>query len=153
VGTLLGDARDLRVFEASRTERYRPPICQVKARTERSHKIRALVIDDQARAKARRIREFAEQPENWYLVDGSDRELKIPGNDPRRVAYLNTYRCVFSITKAPDGLYRHLSISVSFERTPKPLRCIHDCGIVWLRWMGREDRQAGPGLVNPSESC
>jgi len=85
-----------------------------------THNMRPLVIDDQARAKALRIREFAEQPENWYLIEGSDRELKTPGNDSRRIAYLNTYRCVFSITKAPDGLYRHLSISVPSSGLPNP---------------------------------
>lgn len=78
----------------------------------------ALVIDDQARAKALQIREFAEQPEN--LIDGSDGELKIPVNDSRHVAYLNTYRCVFWITKALSGSHRHLLISVPSSGFPNP---------------------------------
>jgi hypothetical protein len=80
----------------------------------------AHVFDDQARAKARQIREFAEKPENWFSIDGSDRDLKIPGNDPRRVANLNTYRCVLWITKALAESHRHLSISVSVPSSGFP---------------------------------
>ena len=78
------------------------------------------VIDDQARAKARQIREFAEQPENWQKIDGSDRDLKTPGTDARYVVHLNTFRCVFWITKALAESHRHLSISVPSSGFPNP---------------------------------
>lgn len=118
--------------------------------------MRALVIDDQARAKARRIREFAEQPENWYLVDGSDRELKAPGNDPRYAACLSTYRCVFSITKTPDGLYRHLSISVPSSGLPNPYAAFMIAELFGFEGWDAKTVKPGPDWLiqaNHAEHC
>jgi hypothetical protein len=72
--------------------------------------MRALVIDKEARAAVAQVVAHALEPENYYEPGLSPQP---PGDDPRYIVLLNTFRCVFSITKAPDGrLFRHLSISV-----------------------------------------
>src|ERR1700745_1054225 len=82
-------------------------------------KLRALVIDEEARKTVRRVVEFAEAEAHWYEPYQGD--FSAPGDDSRHVAMLGTYRCVFSITLAPDGqLYRHLSVSVPGEDFPNP---------------------------------
>jgi hypothetical protein len=72
--------------------------------------MRPLVIDDAARTAVAEVVAHAMQPENYYEPGSSPQP---PGDDPRHIVLLNTYRAVFSITRAPDGkLFRHLSISV-----------------------------------------
>jgi hypothetical protein len=72
--------------------------------------VRPLIIDDVAKARAAKLRAYAEQPEHHYTpyVDA------VPGDQPEFQLQLNTYKCVFTITKSPrDGsLVRHLSISI-----------------------------------------
>lgn len=76
-------------------------------RSKYGRPLRPLVIDDEARAKAARVIEHAKA---HHFHPGKDPS---PGDDPRFVAYLNTYRCVFTFTHADDGkLYRHLSVSI-----------------------------------------
>ncbi len=79
-------------------------------------KMRPLVIDDEARAAAARVRDYAEHPEALYqpLKDG----VKSPGDNPAHVALINTYRCVYSITDTGANRYRHMSISVPGEHYP-----------------------------------
>lgn len=75
--------------------------------------MRGLLIDDQARARVRRVRAFAEQPGNYYVVEpGGFTTQKPPGDDPRHVCFLDSYRCAFSITRADGALWRHVSISI-----------------------------------------
>jgi hypothetical protein len=73
--------------------------------------IRPLLIDDRARAAVGKVVEHALKEENYYEPGISPQP---PGDDARHVVLLNTYRCVFSITRDLKGarLYRHLSISV-----------------------------------------
>jgi hypothetical protein len=53
--------------------------------------------------------DFSLQEENWYEPGISPQS---PEDNPRHVVLLDTYRCVFAITQAPDGeLFRHLSVS------------------------------------------
>ena len=78
--------------------------------------MRPLVIDDTARARVAEVEAFAFA--NWYRPGQSE---NAPGDDSRHVVELNTYRCVFSYTLAPDGeLFRHLSISVPSKAYPNP---------------------------------
>jgi hypothetical protein len=72
--------------------------------------MRPLIIDDQARAAVAEVLEHALEEQNYYEPGIS---AQPPGEDPRHCVLLNTYRCVFSITRDPERkLYRHLSISV-----------------------------------------
>jgi hypothetical protein len=72
--------------------------------------VRPLVINDKAKAAVAEVVAHAMDEQNYYEPGISNQP---PGDDPRHVVLLNTYRCVFSITKAPDGsLFRHLSVSV-----------------------------------------
>jgi hypothetical protein len=77
--------------------------------------MRPLIIDEEARAKVAAVEEFAYS--NWYRPGQSE---LVPGDDPRHTVQLSTYRCVFSYTKMPSGLFRHLSISVPSEKYPNP---------------------------------
>lgn len=73
----------------------------------RSRPLRPLVIDKEAKAKAARVIEHAKA---HPFHPGKDPP---PGDDPRFVAHLNTYRAVFTFTQADDGkVYRHLSVSI-----------------------------------------
>ena len=82
--------------------------------------MRALVIDEDARSRVRLVRDFAEKSENLYIVADGFSFQKPPGDDPRHVCELNTFRCVFSITRAQGKLWRHLSISVPSKNYPNP---------------------------------
>ena len=79
--------------------------------------MRALLIDDLAKASVQRVLDFATLPENWYRPGHS---RFIPGDDPRFVAHLKFgFRAVFTVTKMPDGFVcRHLSISVDGVNYP-----------------------------------
>jgi hypothetical protein len=78
--------------------------------------LRKLVIDGTTRARVAEVEEFAFA--NWYRPGQSE---SAPGDDPRHVVKLDTYRCVFSYTAGPQGgLYRHLSVSVPSKHLPHP---------------------------------
>jgi hypothetical protein len=70
----------------------------------------ALLIDDAARAAIQQLVAFASDPANHYHPGP---QAKTPGDDPRFVLKLTSYRCVFTYTRMPDKkLFRHLSVSV-----------------------------------------
>lgn len=77
--------------------------------------MRALVIDDEAKGKAAAVMAYARA----HIYDPSEHQL-VPGDNPRYVCHLNTYRCVFTYTRDPKSgkLYRHLSISVPSNQYP-----------------------------------
>jgi hypothetical protein len=81
--------------------------------------MRPLLIDEVAKAKAARLRAYAEQPEHYYTpyVDSA------PGDKPEFVIQLDTYKVVFTITKSPsDGaLVRHLSVSIPAKGYANPV--------------------------------
>lgn len=83
---------------------------------------RVLMIDDENKAKVARVKQYAEQPANWYRpFSAKDTALKIPGDNPQHVCNLNSYRCVYTITVAIDqSLFKQLSISVPGEFYPHP---------------------------------
>jgi hypothetical protein len=76
--------------------------------------MRALIIDETAKAEVRRVEEYARKKENWYFVGSGGKMMPegIPGHDPHYVAQLGSYRCVFTYTMGSKGLVRHLSIGV-----------------------------------------
>lgn len=71
--------------------------------------MRILTIGDEERKRAAEIATFASQPENYYIPGP---KAKPPGDNPAYVAQFNDFRCVFSWTKMPDGIFRHFSISI-----------------------------------------
>lgn len=81
--------------------------------------IRPLVINDAFRAECRRLREFAEDPKNWYLFGEAD---WVPGDRPEYVLRTGAgYRVVFTITHAPQFRpepFRHMTISIPGEGYP-----------------------------------
>ncbi len=113
--------------------------------------LRALVIGNAEREAAKALVEFTTQPENHYKPGPG---AKVPGDDPRYVAHFGTYRCVFTITEMPDGLWRHLSVSVpAKDKLPHPAaieEIAHLFGIA-----GTVEEWAKDGLVAPNgvEHC
>jgi len=83
--------------------------------------MRALVIDDAAKQAVMDVVVHASKPENFYVVGpGGSTNRKPPGDDPRFCVKLNTFRCVFSFTRADGKVWRHLSISIPSEKYPHP---------------------------------
>lgn len=83
--------------------------------------VRALVLGDTERQAAHDLALFAARPENHYVPNQS---AFVPGDDPRfrlRLGLREDFRCVFSFTRTPSGLYRHLSISVPSADYPHPI--------------------------------
>lgn len=77
--------------------------------------MRALVIDDAAKAEAARVISYAmEHP--YHPRQGAP----VPGDDPGHVAELNTFRAVFSFTVMQGQTFRQLSISVPGGLWPNP---------------------------------
>lgn len=77
-----------------------------------------LILNDEVRARIKALVEFTARPANYYTPGP---KAKPPGDDPRYVVQLGSYRCVFSLTRMPDKhLYRHLSVSVK-KRGKYPL--------------------------------
>lgn len=76
--------------------------------------IRPLFIDDAARAKVAAVLSHAEK--HPYRPGGP-----IPGDDPRFVVNLNSYRVVFSFTQLDHCTFRHLSVSVPGKKYPNPV--------------------------------
>src|ERR1700722_2197173 len=121
--------------------------------------MRALVIDAGTHTEVRRVLDFAEKPENYYVIGpGGFSFQRPPGDDPRHVARIPVgFRAVFSITHSPDGiLYRHLSISVTGNKLPNPFAAYTIAELFGFR--GRDGRSAVPpaawGLsVNKEEHC
>jgi hypothetical protein len=68
---------------------------------------------------ARRVREYAEKPEHWYRPEIHPP----PGDNQAYVVVAGTIRAVFSWTRAPDRLLRHMTISTQ-QNYPQPV-------IVW----------------------
>jgi hypothetical protein len=79
--------------------------------------MRVLMLDEEAKEKVAQVMSYARKN---IFHPGTDTE--VPGDNPSHVCYLNTYRCVFTYTKAPISgeLYRHLSISVPSKDYPSP---------------------------------
>ena len=88
--------------------------------------MRVLVISPEVAQSVQRIVDFASDRSNWYHPSAGDtrrpsRSRVVPGDDPRHVLMLDTYRCVFSFTAMDNKVYRHLSVSVPAEGERRPL--------------------------------
>jgi len=81
--------------------------------------MKALIFDETNKQKVEKLLEFANRPENYYVIGTTS---FIPGDRPEYVAQINDYRCVFTMTKDEGLIYRHLSISVPVPgRLPHPI--------------------------------
>lgn len=60
--------------------------------------------------EARRVREHAENPENYYWPGPG---VRAPSDDPRFVFHSGHYTFVFSLTVTSNAIHRHLSVSTS----------------------------------------
>lgn len=76
--------------------------------------MRALMIDDDVRARAAEVVAHAEA--NPYRPPYAT----APGDDPKLTLQIDTYRCVFSRTVMGDVEFRHLSVSVPGGLYPWP---------------------------------
>lgn len=114
-----------------------------------NERMRPLVIDEQAKKIAARIRDYAEHPENVYRPDP---RWTAPGDNPHHVCRLNTYRVVYSITEVPDGKFRHLSVSVPGEKYPNPAAVIMIADLFgFVGWDGQTIDQFPDGWLATME--
>ncbi len=75
--------------------------------------MRVLVIDDKSKEAIASVRKYAEENHIVITRDSLVVGIKIVGDDPRYVCYINDgFRVVFSIEDQPSGSYKHISISV-----------------------------------------
>lgn len=80
--------------------------------------MRALVIDDAAKLKVKRLVEYAQDRRNWYIIEfGGCSKQPPPGSNRYHVIQLDSYRCVFSYSKQlrDQRVFCHLSISIPRE--------------------------------------
>lgn len=79
----------------------------------------SMMLLDGAKARAKEIADFAEKPENWYIVGES---TWIPGDRPEYVLISGGVLAVFSWTKFPNGeVRRHMSVFVRGSHYPNPI--------------------------------
>jgi hypothetical protein len=111
------------------------------------------MIDDEAKKRVAEVLEFARG--NLYRPGKSE---NVPGDDSRHVVYFFLgFRAVFSFTEGPDGLYRHLTVSVDNGKYPSPLAAfmIADAfGFTgWKLEMGENPPPGWMGNVDEEDSC
>jgi hypothetical protein len=114
--------------------------------------MRALLIDDIAKAKVAKVVSYAmDHPYTPFISP-------IPGENPNHVADLNTYRCVFTFTRAEGRLYRHLTISVpKQQKYPNPIAAFMIAELFGFTGYN-EKEPSRPGLnwiidINNEENC
>lgn len=117
--------------------------------------VRPLIIDDGARAMVKRVLAHAEA-HHYRPGPGA----APPGDDPRFVAHLGTYRAVFSFTHADGLIYRHLSVSVPGAeggKFPNPIAAFLIADLFGLTGYAQDMADQPPGdwlaHVNGDEHC
>jgi hypothetical protein len=116
--------------------------------------MRPLMLDNEAKKRIAEVVKFA--GEDIYRPGLSE---TIPGDDARHVVSIFMgFRAVFSLTEGPDGLYRHLSLSVDDEgKYPHPLATflIADAfGFTgWKLEMGDRPPPGWMGDANEEDHC
>jgi len=115
-----------------------------------SDRMRALVIDDAAKARVKEVLDFAMKKENWWTLG----EGTPPGDREGFVTELDTFRVVFSITVVEGKPHRHISISVP-RNLPHPIAAFTIAGMFGFTGGKQEnDVCVGPGpdwQVGPHE--
>lgn len=119
-----------------------------------------LVINNDTKELVRRVIEYAQAPRNHYFIrEGGQSYQKPPGDNPNHVAYLYSYRCVFSIshTKADGKTWRHLSISVQQKgKFPAPIVAFTIAQMFgFTGWDGHSEKppQDWAGMANKEENA
>ena|SRR5260221_13785038 len=111
--------------------------------------IRPLVIDDNARAEARRVLDYATS--HPYQVGNPT-----PGDNPCYTAHFNTYRAVFTYTHVGRKVYRHLTVSVPSEKYPSPIAAYSIAVLFgFIGWNGTSYGMPDgwQGVVNEKDHC
>lgn len=115
--------------------------------------MRPLLIDEHAKLQVQRVRDFAIDPKHWYRPN---KDARVPGDDYRFVANLNSYRCVFTITEQNGVAWRHLSISVPSENFPHPIAAYTIAELFgFTGWDGKSEvpPESWSGALNKDEHC
>jgi hypothetical protein len=97
--------------------------------------MRALIMDDAAKAEVARVKAHAEA-HHYYPGRAT------PGDDPKFVARLSSYRAVFTYTHADGMVYRDLSVSVPSKKLPNPAAVFAIAGMFGF---------TGYDITNPTE--
>jgi hypothetical protein len=119
--------------------------------------MRMLSLNEDNVQKVLKVKEYADDPRHYYFVDkGGKTFQKPPGDNPAHVAQLDTFRCVFSITKADGTTWRHLSISVPSTGYPNPFAAFTIAQMFgFTGWDGKNSEfpDGWLGKVNKEEHC
>ncbi len=113
-----------------------------------------LLIDEEAKSKIKAVRDFAENPRNYYIVGkGGFSTQRPPGDDPRHVCKLvDGFRCVFSMTVADETLWRHFSISVTGDKYPNAIAAFTVAELFgFTGWDGKSEKPGPDWAVKVSE--
>ena len=116
--------------------------------------MRPLMLDNETKKRIAEVVAFARG--NLYRPGLSE---TIPGDDARHVVRISFgFRAVFSFTEGPDGLYRHLTISVDDEaKYPNPIAdfMIADAfGFTgWKIEMGEKPPPGWMGTADEEDHC
>lgn len=105
--------------------------------------MRTLQLSSENRAEAQRVLDYANDP-NHYYEPPTD---WVPGDQPEYTCHLDSFRCVFTITRANGKLLRHLSMSVPGPgKAPNPMAVFTVA--TWFGFTGatmQEDVATAPG--------
>ncbi len=78
--------------------------------------MRVLIVSEAEKEAAHKVALYAALPEHHYKPGPG---VPSPGDNPNHTVRFNTFTAVFSFTKFPPGLFRHLSVSIP-DRTAYP---------------------------------
>ena len=108
--------------------------------------LRALVLDDEAKAKVAKIKAYAEA---HPYVPGP--HAVIPGENPNCWGMFNSYKVVFSITKSDGMDWRHLSMSIPGGKYPHPLAVFSMCELFGFTGWDGKSIEMPPGWAGKTE--
>lgn len=113
--------------------------------------MRALLIDEHAKAAVKKVLDYAAAHPYYLPAAGI-----VPGDDPRYVAHLSSYHCVFTFTNVHGEVWRHLTISVPSENYPNPIAAYTIAEL--FGFTGWDQKSADPPTgwqiaVNKDEHC
>lgn len=117
--------------------------------------MRLLTLNNEAKQKAADVVAYAKV--NVYEPFAkTDTAIKPPGDNPRHIAQLDTFRCVFSFTRTQGELWKHLSISVPSKDYPNPFAVWTIAELFgFTGWDGKSEKppEGWLAIVNEDEHC
>jgi hypothetical protein len=111
-----------------------------------------LTINPEVEASVQRLVSHALIRDHWYEPGRTE---FVPGDLPEFTINLDSYRCVFTVTKLGGGAFRHLTISVPSKDFPHPFAAFTIAKLFgFTGWDGKaEVPDTWEGRVDQQEHC